>query len=46
MVDLCDKNGWAKPRYYQGEYSLISRGMETKLFPVLQAHGIKFVAFR
>ncbi|TGJ83871.1 hypothetical protein E0Z10_g4874 [Xylaria hypoxylon] len=41
----CKTNGWPKPSYYQGTYNVISRGMETKLWPILQAHNIKFVAF-
>ncbi|KAI1121748.1 putative oxidoreductase [Nemania abortiva] len=45
MLELCEKKGWPKPSYYQGTYNVISRGMETKLWPILQAHNIKFVAF-
>ncbi|KAI0596656.1 putative oxidoreductase [Biscogniauxia sp. FL1348] len=46
IVDLCEKNGWRKPVCYQGEYSMISRGMEDRLLPILRAHGIAFNAFR
>lgn len=46
ILDLCDANGWRKPICYQGEYSIVSRGMETKLLPLLRAHGIRFNAFR
>ncbi|KAI5918303.1 putative oxidoreductase [Camillea tinctor] len=46
IVDLCEKNGWRKPACYQGEYSIISRGMENKLLPILRAHGVAFNAFR
>ncbi|KAI0874033.1 putative oxidoreductase [Hypoxylon argillaceum] len=45
ILRLCEQNGWPKPSYYQGTYNVISRGMETKLWPILQAHNIKFVAF-
>ncbi|KAF2970690.1 hypothetical protein GQX73_g2912 [Xylaria multiplex] len=45
MLQLCEQNGWPKPSYYQGTYNVISRGMETKLWPILQAHNVKFVAF-
>ncbi|KAH8166091.1 hypothetical protein CIB48_g2182 [Xylaria polymorpha] len=45
MLRLCEQNGWPKPSYYQGTYNVISRGMETKLWPILRAHNIKFVAF-
>lgn len=46
VVDLCEKNGWPKPGCYQGTYSLITRGMESKLLPTLRAHGIRFVAYQ
>ncbi|OTA61423.1 putative oxidoreductase [Hypoxylon sp. EC38] len=46
ILDLCDANGWRKPVCYQGEYSIVSRGMETKLLPLLRAHGMRFNAFR
>ncbi|KAJ8110208.1 hypothetical protein ONZ43_g5932 [Nemania bipapillata] len=45
MLQLCELKGWPKPSYYQGTYNVISRAMETKLWPILQAHNIKFVAF-
>ncbi|KAI5860761.1 putative oxidoreductase [Durotheca rogersii] len=46
ILRLCEQNGWVKPLCYQGEYSLISRGMETRLLPILRAHGMTFNAFR
>ncbi|KAJ2988989.1 hypothetical protein NUW58_g3693 [Xylaria curta] len=45
MLQLCEQNKWQKPSYYQGTYNVISRGTETKLFPLLRAHDVKFVAF-
>ncbi|KAI1427320.1 putative oxidoreductase [Xylaria sp. FL1777] len=45
MLQLCERNAWPKPSYYQGTYNVISRGMETRLLPILQAHNVKFVAF-
>ncbi|KAI0428275.1 putative oxidoreductase [Xylaria sp. FL1042] len=45
ILHLCEQNAWPKPSYYQGTYNVISRGMETKLWPILQAHNMKFVAF-
>ncbi|KAI0422947.1 putative oxidoreductase [Xylaria grammica] len=45
LLRLCEENGWPKPSYYQGTYNVISRGMETKLWPILQTHNVKFVAF-
>ncbi|KAI1141145.1 putative oxidoreductase [Hypoxylon sp. FL0543] len=46
ILDLCDQNGWRKPVFYQGEYSILSRGMETKLLPLLRRHHMCFNAFR
>lgn len=46
IFQLCEQHGWPKPSCYQGEYSLVSRGMETKLLPLLRAHGVRFNAFR
>ncbi|KAI1648735.1 putative oxidoreductase [Daldinia loculata] len=46
ILSLCDEHNWRKPACYQGEYSLVSRGAETKLLPILRAHGIRFNAFR
>ncbi|KAI1819260.1 putative oxidoreductase [Xylaria intraflava] len=45
ILQLCERNNWQKPGYYQGTYNVISRGAETRLFPLLRAHGMKFVAF-
>ncbi|KAI8626982.1 putative oxidoreductase [Xylariaceae sp. FL1651] len=45
MLQLCEENGWPKPSCYQGTYNVISRGMETRLLPILRAHKVKFVAF-
>ncbi|KAI1109544.1 putative oxidoreductase [Nemania sp. NC0429] len=45
MLRLCEANGWPKPSWYQGTYNVMSRGMETKLLPILRSHGVKFVAF-
>ncbi|KAH9901897.1 NADP-dependent oxidoreductase domain-containing protein [Xylariomycetidae sp. FL2044] len=45
MLHVCEQHGWPKPTYYQGTYNLISRGMETRLLPLLRAHDMKFVAF-
>jgi aryl-alcohol dehydrogenase-like predicted oxidoreductase len=46
MLKLCDENGWQKPRYYQGSYSLITRGMETKLLPILRSAGMQFNGYQ
>ena len=46
MLRLCEENGLKKPSCYQGDYNLITRGMETKILPILRAHGIAYNAFR
>ncbi|KAI1073915.1 putative oxidoreductase [Whalleya microplaca] len=46
MLQLCEENGWQKPSCYQGDYNLVTRGMETKLLPLLRAHNISFTCFR
>ena len=46
MLRICEDKGLQKPSCYQGDYNLITRGMETKLLPILRAHGIVFNAFR
>lgn len=45
LLQLCEKNGWKKPTCYQGQYNLVTRGMETKLLPILRAHKISYNAF-
>ncbi|KAJ0120485.1 hypothetical protein J7T55_015214 [Diaporthe amygdali] len=44
IIDLCEEKGWVKPKWYQGTYNMLTRGMETRLLPILRAHGILFLA--
>ncbi|KAI8959971.1 putative oxidoreductase [Daldinia sp. FL1419] len=46
MVQICEEKGLQKPSCYQGVYNLVTRGMETKLLPLLRAHGIAFNGFQ
>ncbi|KAH8703703.1 putative oxidoreductase [Talaromyces proteolyticus] len=46
ILRICNEKGWQKPSCYQGDYNLATRGMETKLLPLLRAHGMSFNAFR
>ena len=46
MPRLCEATGLQKPSCYQGDYNLVTRGMETKLLPILRAHGMAYNAFR
>ncbi|KAL7622018.1 hypothetical protein AAE478_007519 [Parahypoxylon ruwenzoriense] len=46
MIQICEEKGWQKPSCYQGVYNLVTRGMETKLLPLLRAHGIAYNGFQ
>ncbi|CRG82868.1 Aflatoxin B1 aldehyde reductase member 3 [Talaromyces islandicus] len=46
ILRICDEKGLQKPSCYQGDYNLATRGMETRLLPILRAHGMSFNAFR
>ncbi|KAF2462584.1 putative oxidoreductase [Lindgomyces ingoldianus] len=46
ILQLCEENGWAKPSCYQGNYNLVTRGMETNLLPTLRENGIAFNCFQ
>ena len=43
---ICDEKGLQKPSCYQGEYNLGTRGMESKLLPLLRAQNVAHNAFR
>lgn len=44
IIDLCEQKGWVKPKWYQGTYNMLTRGMETRVLPILRAHGMSFLA--
>ncbi|KAI3391731.1 hypothetical protein diail_6872 [Diaporthe ilicicola] len=44
IIDICERKDWVKPTWYQGSYSLLTRGMETRVLPILRAHGMSFLA--
>jgi aflatoxin B1 aldehyde reductase len=44
IIDLCEEKGWAKPRWYQGTYNMLTRGAESRVLPILRAHGMSFLA--
>jgi len=46
FLRVCDEKGFVKPTVYQGDYNLITRGMEKSLLPLLKKHGISFYGFR
>lgn len=44
IIDLCEQKRWVKPTWYQGTYNLLTRGMESRVLPILRAHGMSFLA--
>ncbi|KAL6719018.1 hypothetical protein ACLMJK_003253 [Lecanora helva] len=46
MLRICEDQGLRKPCCFQGEYNAITRGMESKLLPLLRAYGMIYDAFR
>lgn len=44
MLDVCEREGLVLPRWYQGTYSLLSRGAEDAVFPLLRERGLSFLA--
>lgn len=46
IIDICERNGYAKPAVYEGHYNVVVRGGEKELFPLLRKHNIAFFAFR
>ncbi|KAI2467800.1 Aldo/keto reductase [Annulohypoxylon bovei var. microspora] len=45
FVDICEKEGYAKPSVYQGQYNLICREPEKELLPFLRKHNMTFNAY-
>ncbi|KAK5046369.1 hypothetical protein LTR84_008170 [Exophiala bonariae] len=45
IIDICERNGYAKPAVFQGHYNAIVRGGEKELFPLLRKHNIPFYAY-
>jgi aflatoxin B1 aldehyde reductase len=45
ICEICDKNGWEKPKVYQGVYNALHRTVENELLPCLRRYGIAFYAF-
>lgn len=44
IMDLCERTGWQKPAWYQGSYSMLTRGVETRVLPILRTYGLSFLA--
>ncbi|PQE05038.1 hypothetical protein CJF30_00004831 [Rutstroemia sp. NJR-2017a BBW] len=46
FVRVCEENSFVKPTVYQGDYNLVTRGMESELLPTLKELKLNFYAFR
>lgn len=46
ILNICEAKGWQKPSCYQGNYNMVTRGMETKLLPILRANDISYNGFQ
>lgn len=44
-IRIADEKSYVKPSFYQGQYSLVCRGLEESIFPILREHGIHFSGF-
>ncbi|TGO29137.1 hypothetical protein BPAE_0018g00230 [Botrytis paeoniae] len=45
-LELCEKEGYTKPSYYQGQYNALCREAETQLLPILRQQKISYIAHR
>ena len=46
MLETCERKDLKKPSVYQGDYNIVTRGMERVLLRLLRRHGMTFAAFR
>jgi len=44
-IDVCVKEGYVKPSYYQGQYNAVCRNHEKSLLPLLRKHDMHYVAY-
>jgi aflatoxin B1 aldehyde reductase len=45
VLEICKREGYIRPTVYQGAFSMIYRGLEAEMMPLLRANGIRFAAF-
>ncbi|KAF7927130.1 hypothetical protein BELL_0588g00080 [Botrytis elliptica] len=44
LLEACEKEGYPKPSYYQGQYNALCREAETQLLPILRQQKISYIA--
>ncbi|KAF2792370.1 Aldo/keto reductase [Melanomma pulvis-pyrius CBS 109.77] len=44
-LEIAGEKGYIKPSVFQGQYNILCRAYEEKLFPLLRKHGITFAAY-
>ncbi|KAF7874061.1 hypothetical protein EAF04_002733 [Stromatinia cepivora] len=44
LLDVCEKEGYIKPSYYQGQYNALCREAEMQLLPLLRQQKISYIA--
>ncbi|KAF7883332.1 uncharacterized protein EAF02_005252 [Botrytis sinoallii] len=44
LLEACEKEGYPKPSYYQGQYNALCREAETQLLPILCQQKISYIA--
>jgi aflatoxin B1 aldehyde reductase len=44
FLDVASKHNRVKPTVYQGEYNILTRGLEKKILPLLRANGVSYYA--
>ncbi|TGO59455.1 hypothetical protein BCON_0044g00130 [Botryotinia convoluta] len=46
LLEVCEKEGYPKPSYYQGQYNALCREAEMQLLPILRQQKISYIAHR
>ncbi|TEY78495.1 hypothetical protein BOTCAL_0048g00220 [Botryotinia calthae] len=44
LLEVCEKEGYTKPSYYQGQYNTLCREAEMELLPLLRQQKISYIA--
>ncbi|TGO82122.1 hypothetical protein BPOR_0916g00020 [Botrytis porri] len=44
LLEVCEKESYTKPSYYQGQYNVLCREAEVQLLPLLRQQRISYIA--